>query len=424
MDKKLAKMIEAREAKKAQLVERSKTSEDVNELRSINAEIDDINGQIAELRSLMEQEQKAAEERKAAEDKAKAEKEAEARTAAVADDQAEERSAQFVQGKGFTKRDASKLAGETDTEERMAKLGDDLKERRSVTVASSDIVLPKYDAKDIKPGFLEVSNLIDAVSTLALPGGESYSQPYEKGTAAGDYTAEGADYAEADVTFGHADIAKAKVTAYSEMTEELEKLPAAPYAQVILDGIQKSVRKKLAAEILVGTGAANHLVGIFSDKADAIDAATDVEIAKIDNTTLDNIVFSYGGDEAVEGQCVLILNKKDLKAFSAVRTTDGKPFYNIVVSGNGGSGTINTIPFIINSACGSIADSKTTSGAYCMAYGNLKNYQLTVFSQLEVKRSDDFKFKSGVIAHRGSVFVGGNVVSYNGFVRIKKAATA
>ena len=45
MEKKLAEMIAAREAKKAELVERSKKSEDVNELRSINSEIDDINGQ-------------------------------------------------------------------------------------------------------------------------------------------------------------------------------------------------------------------------------------------------------------------------------------------------------------------------------------------------------------------------------------------
>ena len=417
MNDTIKSMIEAREAKKAELIERSKKSEDVNELRSINSEIDDINGQIAELRSLARQEEKAAEERKAADDKVKAEKEAEARTAAVDTAQVAEniadglRSAKFVQGKGFEKRDSSKLGGEADKEERMAKFGEDLKERRSVTVASSDIILPKFDAKTIKPGFLEISNLIDAVSTLNLPGGESYTQPYEKATAAGDYTTEGADYNEADVTFGHADIAKAKITAYSEMTEELEKLPA-------------SVRKKIAKEIMVGAGTANTIVGIFSAKADAIDAATDKELAKIDNTTLDEIVFSYGGDEAVEGQCVLILSKADLKAFSSIRTTDGKPFYDIKIAGNGGSGTINTVPFIINSACGSITDSKTTAGTYCMAYGNLQNYQLTVFSQLDIRRSDDFKFKSGMIAHRGSVFVGGNVVSYNGFLRIKKAATA
>ena len=423
MNEKLKEMIAKREAEKAELVERSKKSEDVNELRSINANIEKINGQIAELRELMAQEQKAAEERKAADEKAKAEKEAEARTQAVNDEQTQDRSQTFTQGKGFEKRDGAKLGGEADAETRMQKLGEDLKERRSVKVASSDIILPRIDSNSIKPGFLEVSNLIDAVSTLSLPGGESYRQPYEKATADGGYTAEGAAYNEADVTFGYADIAKAKVTAYSEMTEEIEKLATAPYAQAILDGIQKSVRKYIAKEILVGAGTADSIVGIFSDKATAIDAATDVSLAKIDNTTLDEIVFSYGGDEAVEGQCALILNKVDLKAFSAVRTSDGKPFYNIVVAGNGGSGTINGIPFIINSACKAVSNSATASGAYCMAYGNLQNYQLTVFSPLEVSRSSDYKFKEGMICHKGVVFVGGNVTSYNGFVRIKKAAT-
>ena len=46
MNDTIKSMIEAREAKKAELIERSKKSEDVNELRSINSEIDDINGQL------------------------------------------------------------------------------------------------------------------------------------------------------------------------------------------------------------------------------------------------------------------------------------------------------------------------------------------------------------------------------------------
>jgi len=409
MNEKLKKMIEARMNKKSELEKRAQADDiKIEELRSIKEEMTTLDSQIEELRSLIGPEPKEQNER----------------TKAVNEEKTQERSADFKPNKGFEKRDEAKMNQPNEKENRMKDFGDALKERRAVTVAESDIVLPKHDSSSINPNFLEVSNLVDAVNVLNLPGGESYVQPYEKGTAMGGYTAEGADYNEAEVTFGHADITKAKLTAYSEMTEELEKLPSAPYAQTILAGIQKSVRKKLGKEILIGDGAANHLVGIFSEKAEAIDKATDVELSKIDNTTLDEIIFSYGGDEAVEGQCVLILSKKDLKAFSAVRTTDGKPFYNITVSGNGGSGTINTIPFIINSACGSVSDSKTTSGAYCMAYGNLANYQLTVFSPLEVKRSDDFKFKSGMIAHRGSVFVGGNVVSYNGFVRIKKAATA
>lgn len=41
----------------------------------------------------------------------------------------------------------------------------------------------------------------------------------------------------------------------------------------------------------------------------------------------------------------------------------------------------------------------------------VSNYQLTIFSDMDVQRSTDFKFKQGMIAHRGSVFAGGNVIS-------------
>ncbi|WP_218059065.1 phage major capsid protein [Orenia metallireducens] len=189
---------------------------------------------------------------------------------------------------------------------------------------------------------------------------------------------------------------------------------------MVIDGVEKAQRKKITREILVGDGATNHLVGIFSTNATAIDPATDVEIAAIDNNTLDNIIFSYGGDEDVEDAAVLILNKKDLKAFSQLRTDDGKKFHTIVTNGN--TGTIDGIPFIINSACKAISDDATTAGSYSMAYGSLSNYKLVLFSDTEIKRSDDFKFKQGVIAHRGSGYFGGNVVSKNGFLRIKKAS--
>ena len=59
-----------------------------------------------------------------------------------------------------------------------------------------------------------------------------------------------------------------------------------------------------------------------------------------------------------------------------------------------------------------------------MAYGSLKNYEVALFSNLEVKQSEDFKFDEGQIAHKGVVFAGGNVVAWNGFVRVKKGEVA
>ncbi|MGX5569575.1 phage major capsid protein, partial [Bacillus toyonensis] len=102
------------------------------------------------------------------------------------------------------------------------KRGQALMENRAVTVGSGNVVLPKHTASDIRPSFNEVSTLIDRVSTKTLNGGESYQQPYIKSYGEGDYTTEGNDYTTADTQFGYADIIKAKITAYSEDTEELQ----------------------------------------------------------------------------------------------------------------------------------------------------------------------------------------------------------
>src|SRR5690606_27005064 len=128
--------------------------------------------------------------------------------------------------------------------------------------------------------------------------------------------------------------------------------------------------------------------------------------------------YSFGGEEDVEDVAVLILNKKDLKAFAMLRDSQDRKVYEVVNRGN--TGTINGVPFIINSACAAISDPNTPAGAFCMAYGPLSNYTLAIFSDVEVQRSTDYKFKQGMIAHKGSVFVGGNVTAKNGFLRIKK----
>src|SRR5665648_859891 len=225
------------------------------------------------------------------------------------------------------------------------KRGKALKENRSVTIASAGVLLTKHQATDIRPTFQEVSSLIDRVSTKMLMGGESYDQPYLAGYGTGDYTAEGEDYTDAEPTFAKATILKTKITTYAEDSEELVKLPAANYDDEVIKGITIASRKKVTREILVGTGAANHMAGIFSAAATAIDAATDISISAIDELTLSEIVYSFGGDEEVEDAGVLILNKVDLKAFAQLRNLQGVKIHTI--TGNGNVGTIDGIPFLI-----------------------------------------------------------------------------
>src|SRR5690606_20777426 len=137
--------------------------------------------------------------------------------------------------------------------------------------------------------------------------------------------------------------------------------------------------------------AQNEFVGIFSSEAKAINPATDIEINEIDADTLDNIIYAYGGDEDVEDAAVLILSKDDLRKFSLVKYPDGRKVYQIVNNGN--TGTINGVPFVINSNAGSLATA--VEGQYLMAYGPLSNYEMAIFSGTDIKRSDDAKFKEG-----------------------------
>ncbi len=304
-----------------------------------------------------------------------------------------------------------------DHEDEKEKRGKALKENRAILVSSESILLPQHQSSTINPTFNEVSSLIDRVSHLPLEGGESFKQPYMIiNSGEGDYTKEGENYHDVEPNFGYATITKTKITAYSETSEEVEKLPAAPYAGRIENGVSEATRKKITRQVLVGNGEEDNITGIFSAKATAIDPTTDMEISKITSDTLDEIIFSYGGDEDVEDVAVLILNKADVKAFALLKHPDGRKVYEVKAKGN--TGTIDGVPYIINSVCSSISNGAV--GQYCMAYGPLSNYTLATFSPLEIMKSTDFKFKQGMIAHKGSVFTGGNVTSHNGFLRIKK----
>lgn len=284
-----------------------------------------------------------------------------------------------------------------------------------------------HTAPDLNQTVNPVSALIDMVKAVPLQGGETYQRGFVKdyGADGAGATAEGATYNGVEPSFGYVTIEKQKVTAYTEEPEEMQKLPNADYDSVIEGSVSKAIRRFLSRQILIGDGSTSNLKGIFfnptKESERVIDPATDITtIAAIDDGTLDEIIYSFGGDEEVEGVATLILNKQDLKAFAKLRDKQGRKVYTIVNRGQ--TGTIDGVPFVINSACAAISDSKTTAEAYVMAYGYLQNYELAIFSDIDVRRSDDYKFKNGQTAFRASMFAGGSVAAWNGFIRVKKAA--
>ncbi|WP_416149498.1 phage major capsid protein [Salipaludibacillus sp. HK11] len=300
---------------------------------------------------------------------------------------------------------------------------DELPELRAVTVGGGTLVVEKKYSDTLNGNFNEVSTLIDRVNGVPLMGGESYTKGFEVSDGEGDYTSEDGNYTETDPEFGYVTMGKAKITAYAEISDEAMKLPNVNYQSSVASSVGKALRKKITRQILVGAGGANALTGIFNAPTNVIPVASDIEVAEIGPDTLDQIVFGYGGDEEIEGGAFLIVNKLDLAAFSKVRSTDGKKLYKIKKEGN--TGTISSddsfeVPFIINSSAPALSADGTVADTYCLAYGFPQAYEMPVFSAVTVEESRDYKFRTGQIAYRGSVWAGGNVSMHKGFVRVKK----
>ncbi len=392
------------EARAALLVEAAKPETTADRLAEIRKEVEGINFTVAELRK----------------DEEAAKREEEIRAArtpnggnpapiVVYDDtqvDAQKRAAENAEA--VEKRaKALKSGGKTTVEHR--------------AVASTSTALGTVASNDITPAFEQVGTLDKLVNTVHLEGtgAESYKKPFAKTIGEGGITAEGADYKDAEPTFDYAPINKVKITAYAEVNEEVEKLPAARYVAEVENAVVGALRKKTIAQILHGSGT-DELVGILHAPANVIDEKQRKTIATIDENTLDEIVFDYGGDEDVEGDAVLILNKLTLKEFAKVKGTDKRRAYDIVVRGN--TGTINGIPFVCTSKLPAFAT--VTAGNVYLIYGKLAGYELAVFADIEVAKSIDYKFKQGVIAFKASQFVGGSPAMYNGFMTVQKAAKA
>lgn len=288
-------------------------------------------------------------------------------------------------------------------------------------VSSTQTPLSVLASGEINPAFEQVGTLDRLVKNVHLENAnaESYKAPFAKTIGEGGITSEGAAATSAEPTFGYATINKIKITAYAEVNEEVEKLPAADYVSAVEDAVVGAWRKKVVGQIVNGSGT-DELVGIANAPTSIITAAQRKTIATIDENTLDEIVFDYGGDEDVEGDAFLVLNKLTLKEFAKVKGTDKRRAYDIVVRGN--SGTINGIPFVCTSKLAAFGT--VTAGNPYLIYGKLKGYELAYFDDIEVLKSVDYKFKQGVTAFKASVMCGGSPAMYNGFMTVQKAAKA
>lgn len=429
----LKKLIQRKKDEQDKLNKRMEESEDIKEVRSIGETLKTIAQEIAEAEAQLqaiENEPKNEPQEEKKDDEARADDNLDPNEEEPTNENVE-RSKDYVKVGGTDIRhmattnlrggnpmDKEQREAQNKEIEERAKL---LKEGRAVTVASGNVLLPKHQSNDLATvPFRQVSTFYDLTKVRNLQGGESYEAPFTKSYGTGGLTEEGSTYTEAEPEFETAKINKVKVTAYAEFSEELERLPNANYEAEIRKGVEIALKKKMAQQQIGGTGESNTFIGITSTNADntAVLASDDMELSKIDQDTLNKIIFAYGGDEEVEQKGVLVLNKADLLAFSLVKNDIGDHAYKIDLANQ----TINTVPYIINS---NLTPLDTASkGQYSMIYGIPQYYETAIFSPVEIKKSYDYKFKDGMIAYRASVFAGGNTTAYRGFMRVKKGDPA
>ena len=296
------------------------------------------------------------------------------------------------------------------------------------TLMTGPIVTPQGGGSEIHDGFAgQVSSLIDMVNTVNLNGLGSWEEPYvvsDMEAQDGNVkTNSGKARAESDPAFAKAKLAAYEASVTSFIDRNISRLSPADYAAKIQVMALRSLRRKINALIVNGDGQASpDMFGILNAKnTDGKTIfANMADVTAINENTLDSLVFGYGGDEAVGGNARLLLSKKSLKAFGALRGTNEKQrLYKITPDkGNPNIGTIEDggtiVPYILSSAIG---DGK-------LAYGDPFNYMLALFGDYVIRTDESVKAVERMLAILGDVTVGGNLTVDKGYSVATLAAGA
>ena len=241
-----------------------------------------------------------------------------------------------------------------------------------------------------------VSSIVDMVKIVDASGMGAYKVAYQLTDAAAATTAEGADYNESEPTFDFVEIVPQTETVIGYISKQARKQTPLAYAAKVNESALVGLRRRAAA--------------VITEKLLASALNVKLDTIALDEKFLRKLALSYGGDESVVGAAVLQINKADLIALGDVRGSDKKPVYEITPdASNPNTGIIKdgglAVTYVINSNL-----------AGKQVYGQMKNFELALFSNYEINVSDDFKFNKGLLAIAGDVQLGGDVTVQGGFV--------
>lgn len=288
----------------------------------------------------------------------------------------------------------------------------DNKEARAAVLVGGGTIAQPVGVSGINGTFPAVSSIVDMVKIVdASNMGGGYKIAYQITDAAAAKHTEGGDIAESEPTFGLLTVTAEDVALVSYISNKVRRQSPLTYEQKVRESAMTALRRHASKKIV-----------------DALAASTiteALEITAIDATTLRKIALTLGGDEAVVGSAVLMLNKADLIAFGDVRgTNEKKAVYEITPdASNPNTGIIKdgglSVKYVINNNCPALSGAGTGK---CMFYGNPQAIELPLFGDYEVATSEDYKFGQDMLTVRGTASMGAAMGIYKGFVAVAKKA--
>jgi HK97 family phage major capsid protein len=384
----LAKRVEALEAK-------NEESEDPAELEAVGAELDELTAKKAELeKELAEIEAQIAEIEKPADDP---------KEQPAADNQ---RKTNF----DFMKRGNQTMTHEERAAQAQAfvesgRTNVKAAEARAVLVSSGTIATPTEVSGINETGFAGVSSILDLVKVVNCEGMGKNRVAYTKTDAAAAKQTEGSAAGGTGATFGFVDISPESIAILDGISKQTKKQSPLQYEAKVKEKAMLALRKA-AAKLIV-------------DKVLASTLTEAQTITALDQNAVRDIVLNYGGDEGVEGAAYLILCKADLIALGKVRgSNEKKAVFEIIPDENPNTGTIKDGGTIVKYCL----NKNLTAGT--LLYGQMQNIELDLFSNYEIKVSEDFQFDKLMDTIRGDVELGAEVVAQGGIVKITVGAGA
>lgn len=320
-----------------------------------------------------------------------------------------------------SEKDAERTAAETFAKTSRMKI--DVDQARAVLISGGTLATPTAVSgiNDI-PG-AKVSSIIDLCKVVNCNGMAKNRIAYvaaDAGTA--DAQTEGSAATSKEPTFAYIDITPTSVAATAQISKQTKKQSPLQYTAKVREHALLALRKKAAA---IATAALK-----ASSLTTSVTATLSGSNGTVNDKTLRSLVLAYGGDESIVGG-VLFINKTDLIALGDVRgTNEKKAVYEITPdASNPNTGIIKdgglSVRYVLNSNLTAVyGTAQTASAQKTMFYGDPNCLELDLFSDYEIRVSEDFAITSLMDTIVGDVEVGSDVVVKNGFVALTIAASA